>query len=94
MKLGYKDDLKSRIIAIVLACLGFTGIAGLHRFYKGQILMGILYLLTFGLFFFGTFIDLIFLVTNLISFIKSNAKTKNDSTNNPIERIYVYCKRL
>lgn len=41
-------------------CL-FLGIFGVHKFYEGRILMGILYLCTAGLFGIGVLIDLIIL---------------------------------
>lgn len=37
--------------------LTFLGVLGLHRFYMGKIGTGILYLLTFGLFFVGVIYD-------------------------------------
>jgi TM2 domain-containing membrane protein YozV len=39
--------------------VGFFGIAGLQRFFVDQIGMGILYLLTGGICFIGTIIDLV-----------------------------------
>ena len=46
--------------AYVLAVFGFAfPVAGLHRFYLGQPLMGLLFLLTWGFFGLGTLIDLI-----------------------------------
>jgi len=44
---------------LLLTILGFVVLAGLQRFYVGQIGMGILYLLTGGLCLIGTIIDLI-----------------------------------
>ena len=41
-----------------LACLGFCGI---HRFYLGKYISGLIYLFTFGLFGLGQFIDLFFI---------------------------------
>ncbi len=44
--------------AYALWCLFFVGLAGLHRIYMGKYGTGILWLLTFGLFGVGQFIDL------------------------------------
>ena len=51
---------KNKWIAILL-CL-FFGVIGLHKFYEERIGMGILYLLTGGLFGIGWFVDLIVLL--------------------------------
>ncbi len=63
----------SRLIALILVCLGyfpfgiaigfFPGVlAGLHRLYVGKIGTGILWFFTFGLFGIGTTIDLILII--------------------------------
>ena len=44
---------------MICTILGFLGIGGIQRFITGQIGMGILYLLTLGLCYIGTIIDLI-----------------------------------
>lgn len=44
--------------AYALWCLFFVGLAGLHRIYMGKYGTGVLWLLTFGLFGVGQFIDL------------------------------------
>lgn len=54
--------LCDRTTSIILCCLGFICIAGLHKFYEGKIGMGIVYLCTGGLCFIGTIIDLISLL--------------------------------
>ena len=42
-------------------CL-FLGYIGIHKFYEGRILLGIVYLLTFAFFGFGVLVDLIILL--------------------------------
>lgn len=42
---------------IAWVLLTFLGVFGLHRFYQGKIGTGIIYLLTFGLFFIGIIYD-------------------------------------
>lgn len=46
-------------ISYLLCILGFFGFAGIHRFYLGKPLTGILWLLTGGLFAIGTIYDLV-----------------------------------
>lgn len=53
---------KNKSTSILLCCLGFLGIGGIHKFYEGKSLMGIVYLLTCGLFVIGTIIDLLALL--------------------------------
>lgn len=51
--------MKSKGIAYLLWF--FLGWAGIHRFYVGKVVSGIIYLLSFGLFGFGWFLDLFLL---------------------------------
>lgn len=51
---------QSRLVAIILCVLG--GWFGIHRFYTGYPLTGILYLCTCGLFGVGVIIDLLWLI--------------------------------
>lgn len=55
----YQGKRKDKTLMLVLALLGFVGIAGVHRFVKGDIGLGILYIFTAGLCFIGTIVDLI-----------------------------------
>jgi len=52
-----------KTITIVLCCVGFLGLAGLHRFYNRKIISGLIWLFTFGFAGIGTLIDLILLLT-------------------------------
>jgi len=54
---------KRRGIALVLCLIGFLGIGGLQHFYTGRIIMGLIYFFTFGLFFLGTIISLLYILT-------------------------------
>jgi len=54
----YRARRKDPQTVLLLALLGFVVVAGVHRFVLGQIGMGILYLLTAGLCFVGTIVDL------------------------------------
>lgn len=55
----YAARRKDAQLILLTALLGFVGLAGVHRFIIGQIGMGLLYLLTAGLCFIGTIVDLI-----------------------------------
>jgi TM2 domain-containing membrane protein YozV len=52
-------------MAYLLWLLCFLGLAGVHRFYLGRPLTGLLWLLTGGLLFVGQFIDL-FLIPGMV----------------------------
>ena len=50
---------KDKNVTIILCCLGFIGLGGIHDFYLGNIGAGIIKLFTWNWFFIGTIIDLI-----------------------------------
>jgi len=52
------EHQKSKLVAILLCCLGFVGIAGMHRFYTEKNSTGLAMLLTFGGLFVWTWYDL------------------------------------
>ncbi len=55
----HRQRRKEESTTLIMALLGLVVVAGLHRFYLGQIGMGVLYLFTGGLCLIGTIIDLI-----------------------------------
>ena len=56
---GYRSQRRDTSTVLLLTLLGFVVLAGLQRFYLGQIGMGIIYLVTAGFCFIGTIIDAI-----------------------------------
>lgn len=56
---GDRTKPKNRMMAILLCCLGFFFVGGMHKIYEGKIGLGIVYVLTGGLFWIGTIVDLI-----------------------------------
>ncbi len=54
----YKKRRRDPTVSLLLAAAGFLGIGGIHRLYLQQIGIGILYLLTMGLCFIGTIVDM------------------------------------
>ncbi len=55
----YRARRKDPQMILILTLVGFVVVAGIQRFVLGQIGMGILYLLTFGLCGIGTIIDIV-----------------------------------
>ena len=56
---AYRSQRRDPTTVLLLTLLGFIGIAGVQRFYLGQIGMGLLYFFTVGFCFIGTIIDLV-----------------------------------
>lgn len=56
---AYRARRRDPQTIILVSLIGFLGIAGVQRFLVDQIGMGILYLLTGGLCFIGTIIDMV-----------------------------------
>ena len=57
--MALRDKLREPGTMTLLAAIGFIGVAGIHRFMLGQVGMGILYLLTGGLCWIGTIVDMV-----------------------------------
>lgn len=55
----YRSRRRDAQTIMLMALIGFIGVSGVHRFYLGQVGMGLLYLLTAGLCFIGTIVDLV-----------------------------------
>ena len=56
---AYRARRKDPMLILLTTLLGFVVIAGVQRFIIGQVGMGVLYLLTAGLCFIGTIVDLV-----------------------------------
>lgn len=56
---SYRAQRKDPNTVLLLTILGFIVVAGVQRFYVGQIAMGLLFLFTAGLCLIGTIIDVI-----------------------------------
>lgn len=61
--------MSDSIIELIL-CV-FFGFFGVHKFYRGKNGLGVLYLFTFGLFFFGWAIDSVLLLIKVIKLIQN-----------------------
>jgi restriction system protein len=59
---AYGATIKNKNTSLLLALLGFIGIGGIHKFYEGKPIMGLIYLFTFGLYGIGTIIDILALL--------------------------------
>jgi TM2 domain-containing membrane protein YozV len=59
LSLKEQHFMKSSGIAYLLWLLCFVGFCGIHRFYAGRVITGVVWLLTFGLLGIGQLIDLL-----------------------------------
>lgn len=73
--MAYRAQRKDETTVLLLTLVGFIAIAGVQRFFLAQIGMGFLYLLTAGLCFIGTIIDV---VNHKKLTYEHNAKTANE----------------
>jgi len=53
---AYRHGRKDPQLVLLMAVIGIVAVPGLHRFALGQVGLGFLYLLTYGLLLFGTII--------------------------------------
>lgn len=67
-------------LSYLLWGLGFLGLCGLHRFYLGKPISGLIWFFTFGLFFIGQLVDL-FLITDMIK-DRNKSLTGTDNISN------------
>lgn len=67
-RIDAQDEYENKTVLIELLLCFFLGGFGAHKFYRGKHGMGILYLLTAGLFGFGYIIDLVKLIIKFIKY--------------------------
>ncbi len=81
--------MKSKFIAYLLWCGCFIGLCGLHRFYTGRYLTGVIWLLTVGLFGVGQLIDLFTLGghVDVYNLRLSGAGNVNNNNNNIVVNV-------
>jgi TM2 domain-containing membrane protein YozV len=56
---AYRQGRKDPQLVLLMAVIGIVAVPGLHRFALGQVGIGFLYLLTYGLLLFGTITDIV-----------------------------------
>ena len=57
--IAYRQGRKDPQTVLIMAVIGIVAVPGLHRFALGQVGIGFLYLLTWGLLLFGTISDIV-----------------------------------
>jgi TM2 domain-containing membrane protein YozV len=77
---------KTGLFAFILWAFAFVGICGLHRFYVGRPMTGVLWLLTFGLLGVGQLFDLFFLGSmvrqaNILNGLMGGVQNNNSNVN-------------
>lgn len=77
--------MRSTPAAYLLWLFGFFGLCGIHRFYAGKYITGVLWLVTLGLFGVGQLIDL-FLMPGIVE--SANLRTRVGDLER--ERAYLY----
>lgn len=55
----YRHRRKDSSMILILALIGFLGIAGIHRFVVGNVAIGVLFVITGGICGIGTIVDLV-----------------------------------
>ena len=80
--------MRSTAASYLLWLFSFVGLAGLHRFYNGKWVTGIIWLLTGGLFLIGTIVDL-FLIPSMVE--RANLRSRMGELER--ERAYYYWMR-
>ena len=61
-------EIRELVIKLLL-CI-FTGVWGVHKFWEGKIVLGVIYCCTFGIFGIGLFIDAVVYICQLIALSK------------------------